>query len=83
MLDMGVFALPVTVVWIVGITNAVNLIDGLDGLAGGVAFFAAFTNFVVALANGNVFVALMMAALAGAVVGSSGSSTSTQPGFHG
>src|SRR5580658_7074918 len=34
-LSMGVFALPVTVLWIVGVVNALNLIDGLDGLAGG------------------------------------------------
>ena len=67
--SMGVFALPVTVIWIVGVTNAVNLIDGLDGLAAGVAFFAAFTSFVIASLSGSVFVALMMAALMGALVG--------------
>lgn len=32
-LILGVLAVPVTVLWIVGITNSVNLIDGLDGLA--------------------------------------------------
>jgi len=68
-LPMGVFALPVTVLWIVGVTNAVNLIDGLDGLAAGVAFFAAFTSFVIASISGSVFVALTMAALMGALVG--------------
>jgi UDP-GlcNAc:undecaprenyl-phosphate/decaprenyl-phosphate GlcNAc-1-phosphate transferase len=68
-LQMGVFALPVTVLWIVGVTNAVNLIDGLDGLAAGVSFFAAFTSFVIASISGSVFVALTMAALMGALVG--------------
>ena len=68
-LQMGVFALPVTVFWIVGVTNAVNLIDGLDGLAAGVTFFAAFTSFVIASISGSVFVALTMAALMGALVG--------------
>ena len=67
--QMGVFALPVTVIWIVGVTNAVNLIDGLDGLAAGVTFFAAFTSFVIASLSGSVFVALAMAALMGALVG--------------
>jgi UDP-GlcNAc:undecaprenyl-phosphate/decaprenyl-phosphate GlcNAc-1-phosphate transferase len=67
--SMGVFALPVTVLWIVGVTNAVNLIDGLDGLAAGVAFFAALTSFVIASISGSVLVALMMAALMGALVG--------------
>jgi UDP-GlcNAc:undecaprenyl-phosphate GlcNAc-1-phosphate transferase len=68
-LQMGAFALPVTVLWIVGVTNAVNLIDGLDGLAAGVSFFAAFTSFTIASLSGSVFVALTMAALMGALVG--------------
>ena len=29
---LGILAIPVTIIWIVGITNAVNLIDGLDGI---------------------------------------------------
>lgn len=33
-LDLGPFAAPVTILWIVGMTNAFNLIDGVDGLAG-------------------------------------------------
>ncbi|MCL4752359.1 MAG: undecaprenyl/decaprenyl-phosphate alpha-N-acetylglucosaminyl 1-phosphate transferase [Myxococcales bacterium] len=68
-LSMGIFALPVTVIWIVGITNAVNLIDGLDGLAAGVVFFAAVTNFVVAYLSGSIFVAALMAAMMGSLVG--------------
>ncbi|MFT3714287.1 MAG: MraY family glycosyltransferase [Archangium sp.] len=65
----GIFSLPLTIIWIVGIINAVNLIDGLDGLAAGVVFFAAITNFVVAWLMGTTFVALVMATLAGAVLG--------------
>lgn len=68
-LSMGVFAFPITVLWIVGIINAVNLIDGLDGLAAGVVFFAGLTNFVVAYLTGSVFVAILMAAMMGAVLG--------------
>ncbi len=68
-LPMGVFALPVTVLWIVGITNAVNLIDGLDGLAAGVSLFAAVTGFVVAVQNGSLLVALSLSALMGILVG--------------
>lgn len=67
--SMGVFALPVTVLWIVGITNAVNLIDGLDGLAAGVVFFAACTTFAVALISTNVFVSVLMAAVMGSLIG--------------
>lgn len=68
-LDTGLLSLPLTVVWIVGIINAVNLIDGLDGLAAGVVFFAAITNFAVAALMGTTFVGLVMATLAGAVLG--------------
>jgi UDP-GlcNAc:undecaprenyl-phosphate GlcNAc-1-phosphate transferase len=68
-LEMGVFELPITVLWIIAIVNAVNLIDGLDGLAGGVVFFAAFTNLVVAYLSNSVFVSLLMASLLGAVLG--------------
>lgn len=68
-LSMGALGLPLTVLWIVGIVNAVNLIDGLDGLAGGVAFFAAFTNFVVAVLTGAQLAALFSAAMMGAVLG--------------
>jgi UDP-GlcNAc:undecaprenyl-phosphate GlcNAc-1-phosphate transferase len=67
--SMGIFSLPVTCFWIVGIINAVNLIDGLDGLAAGVVFFAGVTNFVVAYLMGTTFVAVVMALLAGAVLG--------------
>ena len=32
-LHLGILAVPLTLVWIVGLTNAFNLIDGVDGLA--------------------------------------------------
>jgi UDP-GlcNAc:undecaprenyl-phosphate GlcNAc-1-phosphate transferase len=68
-LEMGVFAAPVTVLWIVAIVNAINLIDGLDGLAGGIAFFACITNFVVGAINADPLVMLLSASLGGAVLG--------------
>jgi UDP-GlcNAc:undecaprenyl-phosphate GlcNAc-1-phosphate transferase len=68
-MEMGVFSLPMTVLWIVGVVNAINLIDGLDGLAGGIVFFAGLTNFVVAYMGGNVFLAAIMATMLGAIAG--------------
>lgn len=68
-LDLGLFSLPVTVLWIVGVMNAINLIDGLDGLAGGVSLFSVLTLFLLALVSGNVVVGLTAAALAGALIG--------------
>ena len=67
--DLGILAIPVTILWIVGITNAVNLIDGLDGLAVGVSSIAAITMLAVSLLAGQPMIALIMAALAGACIG--------------
>ena len=66
---LGILAVPVTIIWIVGITNAVNLIDGLDGLAVGVSSIAAITMLAVALLTGNMPIAITMVALAGACIG--------------
>ena len=68
-LDMGVFGIVVTTLWIVAIINAINLIDGLDGLAGGIAFFACITNLVVASINNDAVVMLLSSALGGATLG--------------
>jgi UDP-GlcNAc:undecaprenyl-phosphate GlcNAc-1-phosphate transferase len=68
-LDLGVLSLPVTLLWIVGITNAFNLIDGLDGLATGIGLVALASTFAVAWMLGNPEVALVCAALGGALLG--------------
>lgn len=68
-INLGILAIPITIIWIVGITNAVNLIDGLDGLAVGVSSIAALTMLAVGLLVGEVEIAITMAALTGACVG--------------
>ncbi len=68
-IPLGMFALPVTLLWLVGITNAVNLIDGLDGLAAGVSAVAAATFAALGLFVGNEPVVLFSLALLGACVG--------------
>jgi UDP-GlcNAc:undecaprenyl-phosphate GlcNAc-1-phosphate transferase len=68
-LEMGIFAVPMTALWIVAVINAINLIDGLDGLAGGVTFFACVTNLVVGAINHDELVMLLSASLGGAVLG--------------
>ncbi len=67
--SMGVLALPITLIWMIGIINAVNLIDGLDGLAAGVVFFACLTNLVVSHIAGASVVTLLMSVTMGSVVG--------------
>jgi UDP-GlcNAc:undecaprenyl-phosphate/decaprenyl-phosphate GlcNAc-1-phosphate transferase len=68
-ISLGLWAYPLTVLWIIGIANAINLIDGMDGLAGGISAFAAVTMGVVALIQGRFEAALFSFAIAGAVVG--------------
>ena len=36
-IEFGIFAYPITILFIVACTNIINLIDGLDGLSGGVS----------------------------------------------
>lgn len=67
--ELGVLAMPLTVIWIVGVTNAVNMIDGLDGLAVGVSAIASITVFTIAVLVSEGYIAVTMAALAGACIG--------------
>jgi len=66
---LGYFAIPITVLWIVGITNSVNLIDGLDGLAVGVSTISSVVMLIISLMVSDLNVAIIMAALAGACIG--------------
>ena len=67
--DLGLLALPVTVVWIVAIINAINLIDGLDGLATGVVL-TALGAFALRAASDGVDPTLpIIAAAGGAAIG--------------
>lgn len=68
-LSLGWLALPLTIFWIVGVTNAFNLIDGLDGLASGIALVALATTVTVAAFLGRADVALVAAAVVGALLG--------------
>jgi UDP-GlcNAc:undecaprenyl-phosphate GlcNAc-1-phosphate transferase len=65
----GWLAVFVTTLWVVAVTNAVNLIDGLDGLAAGVAAISCVALAFIALVWGQLAVAILCAALAGAAVG--------------
>jgi UDP-GlcNAc:undecaprenyl-phosphate GlcNAc-1-phosphate transferase len=57
-LELGIWAVPLTMLWLIGMTNALNLLDGVDGLAAGTSAIAAV--FFVLL-GGNVLVAAAMA----------------------
>jgi len=49
-IQLGHFAYPITLLWIVGISNAVNFIDGIDGLAGSVITINSITLGIIAVA---------------------------------
>lgn len=69
MIYLNYFAIPITLLWVVGLTNTVNLIDGLDGLAAGVSSIASITILMVALQQNSWAVAILTAAIAGSSLG--------------
>ncbi|NLB80460.1 MAG: undecaprenyl/decaprenyl-phosphate alpha-N-acetylglucosaminyl 1-phosphate transferase [Clostridiaceae bacterium] len=68
-IELGMWAVPITVIWIVGVTNAVNLIDGLDGLAVGVSSISCISLFAISLITQETNIAILTAAAAGAAFG--------------
>ncbi|MFA6989385.1 MAG: MraY family glycosyltransferase [Candidatus Gastranaerophilaceae bacterium] len=68
---LGAFALPVTILWIVGISNAMNFIDGVDGLAGTVGIISSITLAVIAVSTlaPSPVSALVASILAGSLMG--------------
>jgi len=68
-IHLGYFAIPLTILWIVGLTNAVNLIDGLDGLSCGISTISAVSLLMVTILIGEFRIALLIAILAGACLG--------------
>ena len=67
--DLGILALPVTVIWIVAVINAINLIDGLDGLATGVVLTALGAFALLAASDGVDPTLPIIAAAGGAAIG--------------
>ncbi len=69
LVHIGWLSLPITVIWLVGMANAINWIDGVDGLAAGVSGIAAVVMLMVALFMNQPAAALIVAAMAGSVLG--------------
>ena len=69
-IDFGIWAFPITLMWVLGITNAVNLIDGLDGLAAGISSIACISLLVIFAIIGAPMEALIITlALVGSAIG--------------
>ncbi len=63
------FAVPLTIIVIVGVTNAINLSDGLDGLAGGISIISFMVLGYLGFQVGNPVVVMVAAAVVGAIFG--------------
>lgn len=61
--------LVLTVWWMVGLINAFNLLDIMDGLAAGIGAIAAGFLAMLAIADGDQAIAVMLLALAGSLIG--------------
>ena len=46
-IEFGIFAYPITILFIVACTNIINLIDGLDGLSGGVSSIFYLSSIII------------------------------------
>lgn len=66
--DLGVLAVPLTVLWIALLANLVNLIDGMDSLAAGIVAIAAGSFALLAISFGRVEAAALAAIVCGATL---------------
>jgi UDP-GlcNAc:undecaprenyl-phosphate/decaprenyl-phosphate GlcNAc-1-phosphate transferase len=67
--DLGWYALPLTVLGLIGVKNGINLIDGLDGLAGTQVLASLFWLAWLCALAARPDLLLLIVALAGAVIG--------------
>ncbi|WP_102026484.1 MraY family glycosyltransferase [Salirhabdus sp. Marseille-P4669] len=68
-IELGLWGIPLTILWVLFVTNAINFIDGLDGLASGVSAIALTTISVMAITMGNMFIAIIGFMLLGSILG--------------
>src|SRR5262249_50288950 len=67
--DLGVFAVPFTVLWLLGAMNSLNLIDGMDGLLTTVGTIICSAMVLMAILGGQWATACVAIALVGALLG--------------
>jgi UDP-GlcNAc:undecaprenyl-phosphate GlcNAc-1-phosphate transferase len=63
------FAILITAAWLLGAINSLNLIDGMDGLLGSVGCMICAALAAMAYMNGHLHVAVIAAAMSGALLG--------------
>ncbi len=68
-ISIDLFYIPIAIIIIVGLANAVNFTDGLDGLAGLISATAFVAYGIIALVQGQIFLARFCFTLFGAIFG--------------
>jgi UDP-GlcNAc:undecaprenyl-phosphate GlcNAc-1-phosphate transferase len=68
-LDLGLFAVPFTALWLLGAINSLNLLDGMDGMLTTVGLIISSAMVVMAVLGGQGAAACVAIALAGALLG--------------
>lgn len=68
-LELGIWAYPITVFYLVAFANIINLIDGLDGLASGITAISAACIFLFAFFSGKIDAALLCIIIVGVCLG--------------
>jgi UDP-GlcNAc:undecaprenyl-phosphate GlcNAc-1-phosphate transferase len=67
--ELGLWGHVISVIWVVGVINAVNFIDGMDSLATVVSITIALAFAAIAIIRIDVFSLVIMASLAGSLIG--------------
>ncbi len=68
-IDLGLLAVPVTVLWLTGAINALNLLDGMDGMASVIGLVLSLAICALAVLTDHAAVAIVALVFAGALLG--------------
>jgi len=68
-IELGVWGIPLSVLWVVAITNTFNLLDGLDGLAAGIGVISGLTFIILGTALDLPLASLLAAGIVGIGIG--------------
>ncbi len=68
-IQFGLWAYPITILYLICFANVINLIDGLDGLASGISAISAITIFIFCMFSSRFDAALLCLVIVGVCLG--------------
>lgn len=68
-INLGFFAIPISLFWFVGAINSVNLLDGIDGLATTLGFILTSTIAAIGAISGQPHITVLALVFAGGLLG--------------